>query len=218
LADDPVTDELVDRIRVETLEILEYQNRWTGGRVHFDARRVISNDCIREVVHYVQRDLERLERDHDDGLSITKYLGYVGFWFAKLKPIRLVTLDPVPGTQGRAQQVLDINEQVAIILMDRLLWIMVRESPKDRPVEWRSCKIERCVHKTGGDQMKGLCYFKKSREYCSYDEAKYRDYIVYALRHRAEGPYFLVKYLDQALFFSCEWTSPPMFAKPASAS
>ena len=37
-------------------------------------------------------------------------------------------------------------------------------------------------------------------------------YLVYALRYRAEGPYFLVNYLEEAIFFSCEHTSPPIGA------
>jgi hypothetical protein len=210
LAEEEEISSLVSLLTTETFEVLDAQRRHANGRLHYEREELISSQCMADVARYAIRDLERLEPNHDDGPSITKYLGYVGFWYAKLKPVGTVKIDP-PSGHGDPIEIVDVNEQLALFIMDMLLWRITATDQKTCPHEWLKCDIESCQHVVGDKATRGECYFKKSRAYRTADHGQYAKYIAYALRYRGEGPYFLVKYLDQTVFFSCEKSAKPLY-------
>lgn len=182
-----------------------------SGKILFDPDAYMSDERIFEVASYLLRDLGRIEHDQKGKVSITKYVAYLGFWFSKLKPINGVYTTSEEGAQS---EICDINERVALVLMDRVFWSIVYADKDSSPSVWADCEKaggrEKCSIALGNKSIKGLCYKLKNRNFLTDHEKRYQNYIVYGLRHRSISPYFLVNYLDEGIFYSCENSCPPL--------
>lgn len=181
-----------------------------GGELLYDEKEPISEEGALQVASYALRDIRRLEQDQKKGVSVSKYVAYVGFWLGKLKPVGKVSLN----RNHQTDEILDINERLVLPLMDRLLLMMARANPAIWPSPWRDCSVTACTRDFSGKPVRGECYRIKNRAYRKAYQKRYSDYIAYGLRHRALSPYHLVSYLDQAMYMSCEHATPPIFEKP----
>ncbi len=195
-------------VHSEVLEILE-KTRKSNSRFVFDEDAVISSEKLRDVVRYALRDLKRLEVDQKSEVSITKYVGYIAFWFAKLKPLTRVDM-LADGVGTGSAEIMDINEKIVMPLTARLLAAIVFANPQLTPTIWSTCGIKQCG--TTGADGPGICFFKKFERYLFGGTGKYQQYIWYCLRYRPSNPYTLVSLLDEALHFSCESACAPMFS------
>lgn len=184
----------------------------SSGQILFNPETFLSDDRIFEVAKYALRDLQRIEYDQKNRVAISKYAAYVGFWFAKLKPINTVYLVS-DGTEPGEREIEDINERVVLTLIDRILLKIAYVDPDVVPAIWKNCEIKACSREFSGHHVAGACYFAKNRRFLTGFEGRHSDYIVYCLRFRSVSPYFLVNYIDQSLQLSCEHAFPPMFAK-----
>lgn len=179
-----------------------------SGKILFDPDSYISDERMFEVASYVIRDLERLENDQNGKISITKYVAYIGFWFSKLKPIRAVSV--ISADEDVDKEVIDINENVALVLMDRVFWSIVYQNQDAYPRTWKNCNTDACKFAANGKTIHGGCFRTKNTAYLTGHANRFRKYIVYCLRFRAVSPYFLVNYLEQSIFMSCESACPPI--------
>lgn len=177
--------------------------------VLFDPESCMSDERMFEVAKYVYRDLGRLEKDQDGRVAISKIVGYIAFWFAKLKPLNSVFVVEVGGQQ-KENELCDINEQVAALLIERIFWDLVSVNENLYPHVWQSCPRAGCMFTKSGVTIKGKCFREKLRNYKSVFDRKHINYVIYCLRYRAIGPYFIVNYVDEALIFSCEHHNPPV--------
>lgn len=175
----------------------------------FDPSSCMSDEKLFQVAEYVYRDLGRLEKDQNGRVAISKIVGYIAFWFAKLKPLNSVFVVEVSG-EKQENELCDINERVAALLIERFFWGMIFVDNDLYPQVWESCSREGCTFTKGGKTIKGKCFREKLRNYKSVFNRKHIDYVVYSLRFRAIGPYFIVNYVDEALVFSCEHINPPV--------
>ena len=173
----------------------------------FDPESCISDERIFEVAKYVCRDLARIEKDQDGRVAVSKISAYIGFWFAKLKPINSVFVVHTDGSQGE-NELCEINEALLLLLMDRIFWDLVCSDDELYPTIWNDCTNTDCKIDFNGKSVKGLCFFKKHSQFMK--AKRYRQYLTYGLRYRAVSPYFLVNYIDEGLFFSCECQCPPI--------
>jgi hypothetical protein len=203
-----LADEITEHVEV----ILASANVGSSGKLTYVAADVVSIDRILTVSAYVMRDLARVNKDQKDSTSVAKFVGYIGFWFSKIKPINVVkkcTIDKNGVPVDREIQ--DINERVALVLMDRALLRLASASDLSISTVWDECDIHDC--KLDNKSKNGLCFFKKNSLFKSKFGYRFSDYLVYTMRFRAGSPYLMVNYIEQSIFFSCEKACPPMFAK-----
>lgn len=175
--------------------------------VLFDPEACLSDERMFEVAKYVFRDLQRLEHDQGGQVAISKIVGYTAFWFSKLKPLNSVFVVEKDGPQVE-NEFCGINEAVAVVLLERLFWDLVCVNKDLYPSVWENCNRTGCVFAINGTNVQGKCFNQKLRGYLKEFEGKHRNYLEYCLRYRAVSPYFLVNYIDEALFMSCEHFSP----------
>ena len=188
-----------------TVRALELAHTSSGNITYRED--VISEDKMLQVAIFAFRDLDRVERDHPNGISVTKYVAYIGFWYGKLKPITRVMYQPA---NGDAFEIVDVNERLALVVIERLLWRMAWGRNR-YPTVWKDCQIASCSHTYEGKTLKGRCFLEKNAGFLSHQHRQHADYISYTLRHRSTSPYFLVNYLEEGLYYSCEQACPPMF-------
>jgi|SRR5580698_3801460 hypothetical protein len=199
--------EIASILHAEVVDILE-TSRKADHRLVYEPSKVVSPEKLLEAVRYALRDLDRLEVDQKQEFSITKYVGYLGFWFAKLKPLTNVQLR-AEGVGTTSVEVLDVNEKVVFPLLRRLLLRMTRKAQEMVPALWRTCSNVKCAK--AGDGKLGKCFFKKIDAFLVALGGRYHEYLFYTLRYRPASPYILVAVLDQAMHFSCETACPAAF-------
>lgn len=174
----------------------------TGGiRLLFDPMTYLSYDRILEVALYALRDFKRISVDQEKGVSVTKLAGYIGFWFAKIKPISSIHIGGGDGEDIKTEFT-EVNEEAAIILMDQLLWDAALNAKELVPTTWKNCPCD-CSLQLNGATVKGKCYREANIAFLKAEEGRFRNYIVYGLRFRSVSPYFLVNYLEQGIHFAC---------------
>ncbi len=193
-----------------------------AGQVVYDPDTVISDDKMLQVALYAMRDLDRVNRDQEGRTAVSKYVGYIGFWFSKLKPVNSVwrlnaAIQGVDVTSASrvpdAREIIDINERMALIVMERVFWKLVYATPEAHPTVWQACKNASCELLTATGSMKGLCFQQKLSHFLEALEHRYQSYLIYSMRYRAGSPYLLVNFFEEALFFSCETACPPLLSK-----
>ena len=130
MAEDEV-DGLASNITHVALDILREANE-ADGHIVFDVENVLSDERVRQVAKYALRDLKRLEVDQNSKVAITKYVGYIGFWFSKLKPIKVLYRLSANGDETQTE-IADINESLAVYLMNVFFWALTRADPRLYP-------------------------------------------------------------------------------------
>jgi hypothetical protein len=200
--------EIAAIIHAEALDILAVAHSHNGRVTYMDSS--VAPEKVLESVRYALRDFDRLELDQKQEFSLTKFVGYLGFWFAKLKPLANIQLLDA-GTDPETRDILDINEKIVFELMRRLMLRMTRKAPHIMPKEWSDCTIEACGRV-------GKCFFLKFTAYLAALDGRYNEYLYYTLRYRPSSPYLLVAILDQAMHFACEVACPPRFIIPSVQS
>jgi hypothetical protein len=193
-------------LHAEALDILAVAHSKNGRLTYTEAS--VAPEKVLESVRYALRDFDRLELDQKQEFSLTKFVGYLGYWFAKLKPLANVHL-LAESAANEIRDVLDINEKVVFELIRRLMLRMTRISPHIIPKEWSDCAVKQCG-------KVGTCFFKKLPAYLEANSGRFNEYVYYTLRYRPASPYLLVAILDQAIHFACETTSPPLFTSAAT--
>lgn len=198
-------------------EILEESK--TDTKVLLDHEHLVSWDKIYEVASFVIRDLGRIE-DHQNpnGFPMSKFVGYTAFWFAKIKPLgHLKVLDTAAPAESNTTELKDVNERIALIVMNKLVWLTSTVNPDLRPNIWKECKVDACEVVLGDAKCKGYCYQMKYGRFATAQNGRLLNYIVYGLRARSLSPYFIVNHVDQLLTLSCESQNPPIFILPKQA-
>ena len=200
-----LTDELKERV----LGLLENAHA-VSGTVVFDPDESISSFRIAEVAERAIRDLRHIEEDHLGGILITKYLGYIGYWFAHLKPVSNVRVLRQIDGESVAEDILGINEQLSVLLLSQFLWSITFAQPAYSPPFWKNCS-KNCAHQYNGTAVRGRCLGEKLDQFLSLNNGTYMDYLLHTLRGRNSGPELLVNWLNVALAFSCEDVIRPIF-------
>lgn len=207
---------LAAELAEQVLTILHNANTGSRGAITFVEDEVISDDRILTVAAYVMRDLARVNFDQDNSTSVAKLVGYIGFWFTKLKPLNSVWKIDDSCESSISREIQDINERVSLVLMDRILLRLISTISDDLTTVWAQCTNTSCEIIINGDSdsqisKRGSCYFKKNIQFRSKFEKRFGNYLVYTMRYRAASPYLMVNYIEQGLFFSCEAACPPLF-------
>jgi len=213
----PSSEEAVEKRRQEIIAvsaILHHEvslmlksARDYSSRFAYDEDDAVSMPRITDAVKYALRDLDRLDDEQAKGSSLTKFLGYIGFWFAKLKPIMRV--DVLRDGTVEDSEILNINEQFVFPLLRRLMIRMTREGDTDIPKTWLNCTNVKCTK--DGTFKKGSCFQEKFLHYLRANDERHHKYLYYTLRYRDAAPYMLVALLDQAIYFSCEALVPALY-------
>lgn len=173
--------------------------------------KTMSVEKMKEVASYVLRDLDRIEDDQDGNFSISKFVGYIAFWYSKLKPLNTVWYRD-HSTEGTGLvELIDANERVSLAVASVIFWQMVRINPELQPVIWKECEVSSCT--VGSNGAKGKCFARKNQKFLTAHQGKYKKYIEYGLRHRSISPYFLVHYFDSGIAYSCEHFCPPLYSQ-----
>ncbi len=127
---DPGVEEVVrvtKMVHREIADILERSHRQNSKFV-YNSESYISHEKVLEAVRYALQDLDNVEISYGrTGMfpALTKYVGYIGYWVAKLKPITEVrTASPRPNEPD--PEMLDVNEKIVFPLINRLIYRIVQ--------------------------------------------------------------------------------------------
>jgi len=165
----------------------------------FDWEQVVSMDRMFLVARFAVRDIQLSQEDQKGKLSISKYVGYLTYWFSKLRPVQGVYRADATGQQ---REIMDINERVAIDMISHTLYSITTRRPDLVPDRWGTCPATKALG-SSEKPIPGKCFYRAFYEYLVHQNQRYLNYITYCLRYRLVGPYFMISIIDQAIHYAC---------------
>jgi hypothetical protein len=160
---------------------------------------VLSRGRIAQVARYASYDIDRSHIEQDAEMSLSKYVAYIVYWFARLKPIRPVYRQ----WGGKDVEILDINERVALQLIQWLVLRITCNNSKLAPRHWRECQAFPLCRQPDGQRAMGKCFFDAFTTFLYADGLRHANQMVYSQRFSTVGPQSFVTIIDQALFYAC---------------
>ena len=172
----------------------------------------ISSLIITEIATSFVKDIKRLTDHQDNGISVTKYVGYWAFWIRKLKPVSSAfmnddtqrSFNETPIIGDHTQELVYINEIISLEFAITFLADIRSNIPDNAdlydPIRTQ-CSNTSCK---GSD-----CFIKTVDMYFTMNGGENIHYILYSMRFRTFGPHHYAMMLQGMLFSSCSsWINP----------
>jgi hypothetical protein len=186
---------LATDLTVQTLNILDYVAD-SADPIFFNPDDVISEGRMAQVASFAARDISRSNADQNAMMSISKYVGYIAYWFVRIKPIINVKYQKIT----EKHDLLDVNERVALVLMEFLLASVVRKHPDLQPPHWKVCNNGYCHRRK---KPLGTCFFDGIYNFFNHGEEENLNYVVFSQVDGPPSPHLFALLVDQALFYTC---------------